>query len=177
MVKRVEFSAKQKDQIKAALKNAKSKEEYQRALCLWLRAEQGLGARQIARTLGMSFGGVRNIHSRYFRKGESILTNAPIGGRLHAHMSVEEEGVFLSPFEEAAQKSGILTVSTIRRAYEKLVGQKVPESTVYRMLARHGWRKVAPRPAHPKSDPVAQEAFKKTSPRGDKSSNAWTKSR
>jgi len=30
------------------------------------------------------------------------------------------------------------------------------------MLERHGWRKIAPRPSHPKADPQAQEAFKKT---------------
>ena len=38
--------------------------------------------------------------------------------------------------------------------------------TVYRMLARHGWRKAAPDTKHPNSDPVAQEAWKKNSVRG-----------
>ncbi|MGH8653780.1 MAG: helix-turn-helix domain-containing protein [Gammaproteobacteria bacterium] len=33
---------------------------------------------------------------------------------------------------------------------------------VWRLLARHGWRKVAPDMRHPKSDPAAQEAWKKT---------------
>jgi hypothetical protein len=32
--------------------------------------------------------------------------------------------------------------------------------TIYRLLARHGWRKVMPRPQHPGRDPAAQAAFK-----------------
>ena len=34
-------------------------------------------------------------------------------------------------------------------------------STVYKSLARHGWRKLMPRPFHPKRDIAAQNAFKK----------------
>ena len=52
-------------------------------------------------------------------------------------------------------------VSKIKEAYEKLLGREVPHSTIYRMLERHGWRKIAPTPSHPKADPQAQEAFKK----------------
>lgn len=52
--------------------------------------------------LGMSFGGVRNIHSRYLRHGENILTNVPIGERLHENMSQEEEKFLLAPFEKTA---------------------------------------------------------------------------
>ena len=57
-------------------------------------------------------------------------------------------------------------VSEIRAAYERAVGHPVPKSTVYRMLARQGWRKLAPRPRHPRSDIQAQEAWKKNSPAG-----------
>jgi hypothetical protein len=30
-------------------------------------------------------------------------------------------------------------VRTIRKAYEAAVGKRVPASTIYRLLARHGW--------------------------------------
>ena len=36
------------------------------------------------------------------------------------------------------------------------------DSTVYNLLHRHGWRKLMPRPFHPKRDLAAQNAFKKT---------------
>ena len=79
-------------------------------------------------------------------------------------MSLDDEKDFLRPFMELAGNSGILEVSGIHKAYEAKTGKKVPLSTVYRLLARHGWRKIAPRPSHPKTDLQAQEAFKKTLP-------------
>ena len=175
MGSKVEFGARQREKIASALKHAKTKEEYQRVLCLWLRAEQNLSAREIAKMLGMSFGGVRNIHSRYLRHGENILTNAPIGGRLHENMSLKEEIFLLSPFEKAAGTSGILAVSEIQKAYEKRIGCKVPPSTVYRLLARHGWRKIAPRPSHPKANADLQDIFKKTLRKKSMNSNRWMK--
>jgi hypothetical protein len=33
---------------------------------------------------------------------------------------------------------------------------------VYNLLHRHGWRKLMPRPFHPKRNLAAQDAFKKT---------------
>ena len=53
-------------------------------------------------------------------------------------------------------------VNEVKAAYEEIIGHSVPKSTVYRVLARHGWRKIAPRPRHPKFDPEKLEAFKKT---------------
>jgi hypothetical protein len=34
-------------------------------------------------------------------------------------------------------------------------------STIYNPLARHGWRKLMPRPFHPRRDRVARQYFKK----------------
>ncbi len=78
-------------------------------------------------------------------------------------MSINQEIQFLAEFTEKAKAGGIIVVSEIKGAYEKAIGHKVPKSTVYRMLDRHRWRKIAPRPRHPKADKKAQEAFKKTS--------------
>jgi transposase len=55
----------------------------------------------------------------------------------------------------------MLIVSSVKAAYEKELGRKVPASSVYRWLERHGWRKIVPRPSHPKADPQAQDSFKK----------------
>ena len=46
-------------------------------------------------------------------------------------------------------------------AYEKAIGHETSKSTIYNLLARHGWRKLMPRPFHPKRDIAAQDAFKK----------------
>ena len=50
----------------------------------------------------------------------------------------------------------------IKAAFEAEVGKVVAKSTIYRMLERCNWRKIAPRLRHPKADLAAQAAFKKT---------------
>jgi hypothetical protein len=45
------------------------------------------------------------------------------------------------------------------------LGRSIPLSTTYRLLARHGWRKIQPDTKHPKSDPAVQEEFKKNIPK------------
>ena len=42
-----------------------------------------------------------------------------------------------------------------------LAEQTVHKSTIYRLLSRHGWRKVVPRPTHVNADKNKQEEFKK----------------
>lgn len=71
-----------------------------------------------------------------------------------------------SPLGEALRRRrDVLVVSPLRAALSQRLGRPVAASVVYRLLARHGWRKVAPDTRHPKSDPAAQEEWKKNSPR------------
>ena len=78
-------------------------------------------------------------------------------------MSLEEEKSFLEPWRQQSAQGGVLVVSPIRAALAQRLGHPMAPSVVYRMLARHGWRKVAPDTRHPKNDPSAQEDWKKTS--------------
>jgi transposase len=78
-------------------------------------------------------------------------------------MDHEDERLLLADFLGRARTGGIVVVQTIRQEYEKRLGREVSTSTVYRLLARHGWRKITPRSRHPKQDPAAQAAFKKRS--------------
>lgn len=55
-------------------------------------------------------------------------------------------------------------MTQIQHAFEEKVGREVDDSTIYRLLHRHGWRKLMPRPRHPKADPQIQEQFKKNFP-------------
>jgi Winged helix-turn helix len=50
----------------------------------------------------------------------------------------------------------------LNAAYEQAIGHSTSNSTIYNLLARHGWRKLMPRPFHPNRDIPAQDAFKKT---------------
>ena len=87
------------------------------------------------------------------------------GGRRRQLLSIEEEQQFLEPWTKEAEAGGVLVVPPIHEALEKRLGRTVPASTVYRMLARHGWRKVTTDTCHPKRDEQAQENFKKNSTR------------
>jgi transposase len=148
------------------LKQAGSHAEYQRIQCVLIRATLGSSAAQIAQLLGWSTATVHVMHSRWGKQGDSIFDLRARGGRRHQHLSPEQEQQLLAPFVERADAGGMLTVLEIQQAYERQVGATVAPSTVYRLLDRHGWRKVVPRPRHPKTDVAAQAAFKKTAPRG-----------
>ena len=148
------------------LKRANSHAEYQRIQCVLIRATLGSTAAEIARLLGWSTATVHVMHSRWAKEGEALFDLRGRGGRRHQHLSADAEIDLLAPFAAQAQAGGLLHVSEIKRALEQQVGSAVAASTVYRMLDRHGWRKVVPRPRHPKADMQAQDAFKKTPPPG-----------
>ena len=148
------------------LKRAASHAEYQRIQCVLIRATLGSTAAEIAQLLGWSTATVHVMHSRWAKEGEALFDLRARGGRRHQHLSAQQESEFLAPFTTKARAGGLLHVSEIKQALEQQVGTTVAASTVYRMLDRHGWRKVVPRPRHPKADMVAQAAFKKTAPPG-----------
>jgi hypothetical protein len=151
--------------LKERLKHAKTRSEYQRVLCVFLRATTDLNPEQIAEILSWNIGTVRRIQSEYIRKGDSIFCISDRGGRHNQHLTIKEEDRFLAPFIKAAQVGGVIVATDIKQKYEELVGRKVPKSTIYRLLARHDWRQIVPKPRHPKADPIVQETFKKTLPK------------
>jgi transposase len=148
--------------LASLLKEARSKAEYQRIQCVWLRATLGWNSRQVAAVLGWQASSVRRTQARYLRQGEEALRDQPQGGRHHAHLTVEEEQNLLAPFLAKAAQGELIVAAPVRQAYDKKLGHPVHHSVVYRALHRQGWRKVQPRPKHPKADPEAQEEFKKS---------------
>jgi len=148
------------------LKRAGSQSEYQRIQCVLIRATLGSSAKEIAQLLGWSTATVHVMHSRWAKEGEAIFDVRGRGGRRNQHLTPEQEQKLLAPFVQRASSGGILTVTELQQAYRDRVGKEVARSTIYRLLQRHGWRKVVPRPRHPKADVAAQTAFKKTAPSG-----------
>lgn len=120
-------------------------------------------AKSIALHAGVSIAMVRAVISRYNRFGPPALDTPGKGGRRNQHLSLAQEQAFLAPFFERAAHGQIATVHEIHAALEASLPTPVHQSTVYRMLHRHGWRKLAPRSRHPKADDAEQEAFKKPS--------------
>lgn len=163
MPPRASLPANAEETLAPLLRKTKTKAEFQRVQSVWLRATLNLQDDQIAIAVGLSCNTVRCLHSRFRLQGEEALVGIGRGGRRRENLSIEQEDKVLRPFLEEAGTGGILVVSPIKIAYEQAVGHVVPKSTIYRLLARHGWRKLVPRPRHPKANSEVQEEFKKNS--------------
>ena len=150
------------NKIEKLLQRAKTIEEFKRIQSVWLRAKLNFPIEQISQAVGLSIASIRCYHSRYLQEGKSALSSKKRGGRYRDNFSIEEEKELLAPFIEKAQEGRMLVVSEVKAVYEERLGASVAASTIYRMLARHGWRKLLPRKRHPKQDPEKQKRFKKT---------------
>lgn len=160
-----EISEQQMESLQQLLCQTKTKADFQRVQCVWLRAALKLSPVDTSTAVGWSQSTVKIVQSRYLREGEKVLLGKGRGGKRYSNLTEKEEYELLSSFLEKARSGGVLVVGEIKAAYEKKAGKKVPKSTIYRMLTRHGWRKIAPRPRHPRSNAAAREEFKKNSQR------------
>lgn len=149
--------------VKEKIKSARSFWQRQKWLVVYNALVDPRKAGEIAKHTGVSVGTVHKVVSQYNRKGTAALMTPGKGGRRHQYLTLEQEKAFLASFKEKAIKGEIATTAEIKLAYEQLVGQTVHKTTIYRLLERHEWRKIVPRQSHPKANPQAQEAFKKTS--------------
>ena len=120
---------------------------------------------QTAAILGVGRATVARLQQRLRQSARSAAKRPRWGGRRKALLSVKQEAQFLAPWAEQAKQAGLLVLSPIRAALAQRLGRPVAASVVWRLLARHGWRKVAPDTRHPKSDLLAQQAWKKNSPK------------
>ena len=151
------------ERLAVLLQPARSKAEYQRIQCVWMRAALALSAAQMATALGWPADSVRHVQANSLRQGEAAFASKLQGGRHHQNLTVEQEKAWRLPFLEPAEAGGVLVVAPVPAVYEAAVGRPVHHSVVYRALHRQGWRKVQPRPRHPKADDAVQEEFKKSS--------------
>ena len=151
------------DAVQAKLQVAANATQRRRWLIVYNALVEPRAASSIALHTGVSVATVRLVISTYNRLGPAALDTPGKGGRRNAALTIAEEHAFLAPFFARAARGEIATRTEIHTALERHLGQAVHQSTVYRLLERHGWRKLVPRSRHPRADPDAQAAFKKTS--------------
>lgn len=153
----------QLEMAREALRVAKTADELRVAQAVVLPLALGLSLKQTAKAIGRSVGATCKLRTRYCkvarRELEAPRTKRALRNRANA--TLEREVQILEEVLKDAMQGGIVIVPPLKEKIEKKLGKSVALSTVYRMLARNGWRKLAPDTAHPQGDATAREDWKK----------------
>lgn len=165
-----------KEHLEAArklLKNARTADELRLAQSVLLPLEQGLSLEQTALAIGRSVGATCTMRTRFAKVASGAL-QAPRSKRdlrNRAKADAETERKILDEVLSQAATGGVVVIPRFKAAIETKLGKSFSLSSVYRMLARNGWRKLAPDTHHPQGDEQAREGWKKNSqPRWSRSS-------
>jgi transposase len=154
------------EELKERMKSSKNRDQFQRWQSLFLLSK-GLQTDLVAEYVGATVGTIHQWVYRYNHEGPEAILLQGRGGRRFGFLEADEERIFLEQIALAAKKGRIITAFAIRTQLEEKLGKTVSKDYLYDILHRHGWRKVAPRPRHPKADEEKQEDFKKNFP------NSW----
>jgi transposase len=169
MSKPLKFTAATIRSARQTLSKATTIDQLRAAQAVLLPVDHGLSRTQTALALGVGEATVgrwlRTARAPAAGRGKAAATPRPWGGRRRSLLTVEEEKAFLEPWARQACSAGMLIVGPLRAALAQRLGRSVRASVVYRLLERHGWRKISPDTRHPKSDPARQEEWKKNSRR------------
>ena len=149
---------------KRQLVKARTIGELRQVQAVILPLEYGFTIGQVAAIIGVSKGWACQLRIDFIRSGGLENRDKPQrGGRRRENLSREVEALFLAPFFEKATRGGILVVGEIKRALDEHLGRTTALASVYNLLHRHNWRKLAPDKSHPKSDAEVQKEWKKNS--------------
>lgn len=160
MAKTIEISKEEAEEIREYRKKVRDKFTDRRLQAVQLRGE-GKRNKDVAELLGVDPRMVSQWVRQYRNGGIELLDPEPTGGR-PPKLTFAEEEALLNEFKKKAEAGEIIEVSEIKAAYEKLAGSSKSHGHIYRVLKRHGWRKIKPRSRHPKkASPEAIEASKK----------------
>ncbi|WP_027186003.1 winged helix-turn-helix domain-containing protein [Desulfovibrio inopinatus] len=152
------------EQAKRALNKAKTVDELRQLQAVIFPLEMGISLEQTALLIGRSVRWTSQARTEFIQSGACTVNQKPgTGGRRRQNLTPEAEKDFLEPFLQKAKEGEILVVAEIHRALEQRLGRKIPLSSAYNLLHRHGWRKLAPDKRHVAADVEAQEAWKKNS--------------
>lgn len=147
-----------------AIACAKTLEQLRQAQAVVFPLDYAMSLANTAQAIGVSKGWACQLRRQFIRGRKAGDTDAPAaGGRKRQNMSLAQEREFLAPFLQSAAAGGVLVVGQIKADLDKQLGRKVALASVYNLLHRHNWRKLAPDKCHPQSDPVAQDEWKKNS--------------
>lgn len=153
--------------LRSAAGKSRDAKASRRMLALALVLE-GVDRTRAAETCGMDRQTLRDWVHRYNAEGLAGLSDRWKGVRVPrlAPAQMADLGAWVEAGPDPA-RDGVVRWrrQDLQRRIAEAFGVEVHERTVGKYLAALGYRRLSVRPQHPKSDPDAQEAFKKTSAR------------
>jgi transposase len=153
-------------QLRAAAGKAKDARAARRMLAIALVLE-GVDRTTAATSCGMDRQTLRDWVHRYNAEGLAGLTNRRSPGRKPL-LTPEQQAAFKARVEAGPDPAtdGVVRWrrKDLQRWLETSLKVEMHERTVGKKLRALGYHRLSVRPRHPKADPEAQEAFKKTSP-------------
>jgi transposase len=154
-------------ELRAASAKARDAKAARRMLAIALVLE-GKDRKTAAETCGMDRQTLRDWVHRYNAEGLAGLKNRRGPGR-PCQLSAEQKAELAALVEKGPdpEKDGIVRWRCVDLKWriEEMFGIRLHERTVGKQLKALGYVRLSVRPQHPKSDPQAQQAFKKTSPK------------
>ena len=154
-------------ELRAAAGKSRDAKAARRMLALALVLE-GVDRTRAAETCGMDRQTLRDWVHRYNAEGLAGLSDRWKGVRVPrlAPAQMADLGAWVEAGPDPA-RDGVVRWrrQDLQRRIAEAFGVDLHERTVGKYLAALGYRRLSVRPQHPKSDPDAQEAFKKTSAR------------
>src|SRR5471030_1310709 len=146
-------------EISSLMQDVEKASDLKRLQCVYLR-EKGSSLEEISDFTQYSISHIKRIWTAYFSKGIEGLLCKPRGGRHRFNLDLKQEATLLEKHSEQAGEGQMLKMTAIHQELCEISGRKVAPSTAYRLAKRHGWRKIAPRPFHPKRDGEKGTYFK-----------------
>lgn len=142
------FKEENYEEIKAARRANKDKRVEKRLEVLQLHCECK-SQQEIVEKTGFHRSYVCSLIKKYFEEGLQSVVESHYGGN-RRNMSFEEEAELLEQFKQRAEQGQMLDIHEIENTYREKVGHNIGVAQIYRVLHRHGWRKIMPRSKHPK---------------------------
>jgi transposase len=141
---------------------AKSVKELRQALAVLLPLQAGLSLEQTAAVLGRTREATCRLRRNFINAQEGRTHKLRPLSQLRARQQ-QAQAAALDELLPQAAEGGVVVIPQLKPLLEKKLGKSLCLATVYNMLHRHGWRKLAPDTAHPKGDPLLREEWKKNS--------------
>lgn len=161
MRNREKFNEKQKKQIRHWKKKIKKLTLYKKIEVLDYAAK-GYTNAEISKLTGYTIRRISDFLTEYLQNGISYFLEEHRKGGHRRNLTDEQEAEILEKFRKKAKAGQVVSLSEVKKEYERIYGKEIANSTFYAFLIRMKWRRVMPRGAHPKkaSDNVIEGSKK-----------------